>query len=273
MFTNLDLGTKSFNVDLVGDDNLVKTFIFFISVPGLRADHQNVDFDNLYSAAEVIHYDGSNFKEGLKNLPCCTANKDGTQQDLPINVIFIADGNDLLRVLIRAGWSETATTKKSASSEPVFSADIPKSYRYTPIAPLYYYGRIQDASFRETRVSGFERNQLRLWLTPMRFEEKEVWIGQITREYGKSSASKKSQKINMDEVRSFLLQNLWYAQGLEKYGFVEGPGVAAPISKPQTTISDTTYVTDGYRAVLWISADPVTLSDVEAMDWEIPPQW
>ena len=67
VFTNLDLGTKSFNVDLIGDDNMVKTFTFFIPVPGLRADHQDVDFDNLYSAAEVVHYDEVNFKDALKN--------------------------------------------------------------------------------------------------------------------------------------------------------------------------------------------------------------
>jgi hypothetical protein len=67
VFTNLDLGTKSFNVDLIGDDNMVKTFTFFISVPGLRADHQDVDFDNLYSAAEVVHYDEVNLKDALKN--------------------------------------------------------------------------------------------------------------------------------------------------------------------------------------------------------------
>ena len=191
VFTNLDLGTKSFNVDLIGDDNMVKTFTFFISVPGLRADHQDVDFDNLYSAAEVVHYDEVNFKDALKNLPCCTTDKIGTRQDLPINVIIIADDNDLLRVLIRAGWSETATTKKSSASEPSLYSDFPQSFRYTPVAPLYYYGRSQDASFRQTRASGFERNQLRLWLSPMRFEEKAVWVGQITREFGDPSSSKK----------------------------------------------------------------------------------
>jgi hypothetical protein len=273
VFTNLDLGTKSFNVDLIGDDNLVKTFTFFISVPGLRADHQDVDFDNLYSAGEVIHYSEADFKDALKNLPCCAMNKDGTQQDLPISVIIIADGHDLLRVLIRGGWNETATTKKTSSAEQTLFSDLPQSYRYTPVAPLYYYGRFQDASFRETRASGFERNQLRLWLSPMRFEEKEVWIGQITREFGEPSSSKKNQKINMDEVRSFLLQNLWYVQGIEKYGFIEGAGVAVPLSKPQTTFRGMTYVTDGYRAVLWISENPVPLSDVEVMDWEIPPEW
>jgi hypothetical protein len=273
VFTNLDLGTKSFNVDLVGDGNLVKTFTFFISVPGLRVDHQDVDFDNLYSAGEVIHYSEADFKNALKNLPCCTTNKDGTQQDLPINVIIVADGNDLLRVLIRAGWSETSTTKKSSSAEQSLFSDFPQNYRYTPVAPRYYYGRFQDASFRETRVSGFERNQLRLWLSPIRFEEKEVWIGQIARQYGDPPSSKKNQKINIDEVRSFLLQNLWYAQGIEKFGFVEGPGVSAPLSKPRTTFRGVTYVTDGNRAVFWISGHPVPLSDVEVMDWEMPPNW
>ena len=273
VFTNLDLGTKSFNVDLVGDDNLVKTFTFFISVPGLRADHQDVDFDNLYSASEVVHYAGMDFKAALKNLPCCTTSKNGSQQDLPINVIIIADSNDLLRVLIRAGWSETATKKKSASSERALSSDFPQSYRYAPVTPIYYYGRNQDASFRETGASGFERNLLRLWLSPIRFEEKEVWVGQVTRISIDSSSSKKNQKINMDEVRSFLLQNLWYAQGVEKFGFVEGSGVSAPLSKPQTTFRGVTYATDGYRAVLWISGNPVPLSDVGFMDWETPPQW
>ena len=39
VFTNLDLGTKIFNVDLVGEDNQTRTFTFFISVPGLKTDH------------------------------------------------------------------------------------------------------------------------------------------------------------------------------------------------------------------------------------------
>jgi hypothetical protein len=273
VFTNLDLGTKSFNVDLVGDDNLVKTFTFFISVPGLRADHQDVEFDNLYSDGEVVRYSEADFKDALKNLPCCTTDQNGMQQDLPINVIIIADGNDLLRVLIRAGWGETATTKKSASTEQALSSDFPQSYRYAPVTPIYYYGRNQDASFREKGARGYERNLLRLWLSSMRFEEKKVWVGQVTRKPIDSSFSKKKQKINLDEVRSFLLQNLWYAQGIKKFGFVEGSGLSAPFSKPQTTFRGVTYATDGYRAVLWISGDPVSLSDVEMIDWEIPPEW
>ena len=49
VFTHLDLGTKIFNVDLVGDDHQIRTFTFFIPVPGLEVSYADVDFDNLYS--------------------------------------------------------------------------------------------------------------------------------------------------------------------------------------------------------------------------------
>ncbi len=246
---------------------------FRLKLPSIFLISEDTVFNSLRSFVNDFSSFLWDFKDALKNLPCCTTSKDGSQQDLPINVIIIADGNDLLRVLIRAGWSETATKKKSASSERALSSDFPQSYRYASVTPIYYYGRNQDASFRETGASSSERNLLRLWLSPIRYEEKEVWVGQVTRKSIDSSSSKKNQKINMDEVRSFLLQNLWYAQGVEKFGFVEGSGVNAPFSKPRTTFRGVTYATDGYRVVLWMSGNPVPLSEVGFTDWETPPQW
>jgi hypothetical protein len=272
VFTNLDLGTKAFNVDLVGEDNEPNVFTFFIPVPGLRADHEDVDFDNLYSANEMVSYDEANFREALKNLPCCTTNEDGTKQGGPLNIVIVAHGDDLLRVLIRSGWNETATTRKSDASGQKISADIPQSYRYTPVEPLYYYGRTQDASFREPRASGFERNKLRLWLSPMRVEGQEVWVAQVSREYGKRSSAGNVGKLDWDEVRSFLLQNIWYSQGLKKYGHVKVTGAAATISQPKTTFRGTAYISDGYRLVMWLSGDSVPLSEVEAVDWDRPPE-
>ena len=76
----------------------------------------------------------------------------------------------------------------------------------------------------------------------------------------------------MDEIRSFFLQNLWYVQGIEKYGFIEGAGVAVPLSQPQTTFRGMTYFTDGYRAVLWVSGKPMAFSDVDWLDWEMLPE-
>jgi len=272
VFTNLDLGTKCFNVDLLGEDNQPRVFTFFIPVPGLRADHEDVDFENLYSANEMLSYDETNFREALNNLPCCATNEDGTKQGDPINIVIVAHGDDLLRVLIRSGWNETASTGKSNASDPDISSDLPQNSRYTPVAPLYYYGRPQDASFREPRASGFERNKLRLWLSPMRVDEQEVWVAQVGREYGKRSSAGKNHRLDWDEVRSFFLQNIWYSQGLKKYGHVKGTGGAATISQPKTTFRGTTDITDGYLLVMWLSGDSVPLSEVEAVDWDRPPE-
>jgi hypothetical protein len=59
VFTQLDMGTKGFNVDLIGEDFQVRTFTFFISVPGFRVDHEDVDWDSLYSKDEILSYDSS----------------------------------------------------------------------------------------------------------------------------------------------------------------------------------------------------------------------
>ena len=273
VFTNLDLGTKSFNVDLVGDDNQANTFTFFIPVPGLHSDHQDVDFDNLYAANEIISYDEAEFRKALEDQPCCVTNKDGTKPGAPINIVIVAHGEGLLRVLIRSGWNETATTRTASSAKKDTSSDIPQDFRYKSVAPLYYYGRQQDVSFRDPRAGGFERNKLRLWLSPMQFEGQEVWLGQVSRDYGKPSSGRTITMLDLDEVRSFLLQSLWYAQGINKYGFVKGTtGTAATISQPKMTFRGTTYITDGYRLVLWLSGESVPLSDVEVVDWDNPPE-
>jgi hypothetical protein len=272
VFTKLNLGTKSFNVDLVGDDNQPHTFTFFLPVPGLRSDHQDVDFDNLYTANEMISYTEAEFRKALEDMPCCVTDPDGTRQGKPINIIIVGDGLDMLRILIKSGWNETASANISQFEKKDQSFNIPDKYRYQPVEPLYYYGRKQDASFREPRAEGFEQNKLRLWLSPMKVEGQEVWLGQVSREYGKPSTGRVINRLDLDEVRNFLLQDLWYAQGIKKYGFVRSPGTEAPISAPQTTFRGTTYITDGYRAVVWLSRDPVTLSEVEVLDWDLPPE-
>ena len=59
------------------------------------------------------------------------------------------------------------------------------------------------------------------------------------------------------------------SQGLVKFGYVKGVG-AAPISEPQANLTGDPYFTDGLRAVLWVSSDPMGFEDLEFMEWEIP---
>jgi hypothetical protein len=206
------------------------------------------------------------------NLPCCVTNEDGSGNGGPINVVIVADGLDMLRLLIRSGWNETGAAGSASSGEAIKSADIPEHQRYVPVEPLYYYGRTQDAAFREYRITDFEQNKLRVWLSPMKVEGQEVWMGQVNREYGKPSRRKSVNKIDLDEVRSFLLQDLWYAQGIRKYGFVGSAESVSPIANPKTTFRGTTYITDGYRLVIWLARDRVALSEVEIADWDRPPE-
>jgi hypothetical protein len=270
VFTNLDLGTKVFNVDLVGDDSEPKTFTFFIEVPGLKADHRNVEFEKLYPAGQLVTHDEAGFKTALESMPCCTTDEEGSEQLAPLNLILVGEGEDLLRVLIRSGWNETAADLQSFSQQKI-SSEIPRGSRYSPVPPLHYYGRPQDASFRDARSTGFGRNVLRLWLAPMRVEGVPVWVGLISRELTQQRQSSKNQKLDLDEVRNFLLQDLWYGQGISKYGHVKGGGFSA-ISQPKKMAGGIYYLYDGYRLVLWISKQSIPLDEVVALDWEIPPE-
>ena len=138
---------------------------------------------------------------------------------------------------------------------------------------MYVFGRPQDAALQKTRGRIHERNHLRLWLAPVQFKGKLVWIGQISRDIGVRFTTKTivTHKIDpdVDETRSYLIQDLWYSQGLEQFAFVNGVG-EAPIDAPRDNLTGDPYFTDGLRAVLWLSSQPVALEKVNFFAWELP---
>jgi hypothetical protein len=275
VYTIPDEGTKAFNVDVVGEDNHLRSFTFFIPVPGIRADHHQVDWGNLYSADQIVDYDQPGLRKALEGLPCCTTNKKGTEQGDPLNLVVIGDLEDLYYAFIRAGWDETETIYRASMLKTVRSFLFGGRYRYSPVSALYVFGRAQDVALQRARTSIHERNHLRLWLAPMRVEGQRVWIGQISRDIGVRFTSKTfvTHKIDpdVDETRDFLIQDLWYSQALKSFGYVKGVG-AATYSEPRGNLTGDPYFTDGYRAVLWVSSRPVQFSDVGSIHWEIPHQ-
>jgi hypothetical protein len=272
VFTNLDMGSKAFNVDLVGEDHQVRNFTFFISVPGLRVSHQEVDWDNLYSKNEIVTYDEEGLRKALESLVCCATNQDGTKKGDPLNVVLIGKSEDLHYALIASGWDETESAKTFHAMKRRPSSTFLGEDRYAPVSLLYFYGRPQDAGFRKTRETARERNQLRLWLSPMTFEGKPVWVGQISRKVRVRSLLKRRKiEPDLDEVRTYILQDFLYSQGLAKYGYVKGVR-GTPMSEPRENLNGDPYFTDGYRLVLWVSSEPISLDEVEFVEWEIPPQ-
>ena len=106
VFTHLSPGTKSFNVDLFGLTTQ-QNFAFFIQVPGFKPDHAEVDFEQLYTQDEIHELTTEGFRGSLDQLPGNTANSDGEPNGLPVNVVIVANGIDVLRALLRAGWYES----------------------------------------------------------------------------------------------------------------------------------------------------------------------
>jgi hypothetical protein len=272
MFTRLDEGTKAFNVDIIGAD-WFHTFTFFVPVPGLRADHYQVDWEGLYPLDEIKQVNAQQLIGLLEEQVCCTTDKKAEGSGDPVNLVIIGDLNDVYVAFIRAGWDETETITASTSWKTVKSFIGGGEYRYSPVSGLYVFGRPQDVAFQKARDTIHERNHLRLWLSPFRFEGKLVWLSQISRDIGVRWTKKTitTHKIDpdVDETREYLLENLAYAQALKKFSYVGGVGEVS-YTEPKGNLTGDPWFSDGFRLVLWVSSEPVDIDEVEFVPWQSP---
>ena len=272
IFSALDEGTKAFNVDVTGEGSLV-TFTFFIQVPGLHIDHYNVDWKNLYAADEFQDLDAEALRAYLADQTCCTTDKTAEGDGDPVNLVVIGTPAEVYTAFIRAGWDESETITGSTSWKTMQSFMSGGEYRYSPVSGLYVFGRPQDVAFQKARDNIHERNHLRLWMSPVRYEGLPVWLGQISRDIGVRFTKKTitTHKIDpdTDETREFLLEDLAYSQALAKFAYVEG-AIPAAIDNPRGNFTGDPYFTDGYRLVMWVTSTPVDTNDVEYVHWSNP---
>ena len=272
IFSRLDEGTKAFNVD-VYSENGFQTFTFFIPVPGLDIDHYDIDWDNLYPADQHVELSAEQLIEELEGYACCVTDKKGQSTGDPLNLVIIGTPQDVYTAFIRAGWDETETVTRASAWKTVKSFLSGGEYRYSPVSSLYVFGRPQDVAFQRARENIHERNHLRLWMSPATHQGIPVWIGQISRDIGVRFTTKTvtTHKIDpdVDETREFLLEDLAYAQSLQKFGYVAGVG-AVSSDAPRGNLTGDPWFTDGYRLVLWLSSRPLPLSALELLDWRHP---
>lgn len=257
VFTHLSPGTKSFNVDLFGAETM-QNFAFFIEVPGFRPDHAEVDFKKLYTPDEVRDLSTEEFREAVHDLPGYTANDNGEPHGLPVNVVIVANGIDVLRALLRAGWYESlaSSSGKNNSGQETY----------------YLYGRKPDAVFRFQRSKKNDRNELRLWLAPMRVDGEMVWMGQVTNFVGQRSYLEQvflgaHLDPDVDDARDFLLQNIWYSQGLQLFA-LSNSSKPIQVDQPGMDFYGNPFFTDGFRLVFWFSGAPYSLLDTKRLFWD-----
>jgi hypothetical protein len=276
VLTNLDEGVKAVDVDLIAGDD-AKSFTLFAVDPTFKATRLRVDFDELYSDDELIHVDDEDeLRTLLEQLPCCVTNADGTENGDPLNLVLIGKRDDILAAVTRRQWHPTEIISPGSLWRTVRSFVAGSRYRYSPISPLYLYGRPQDVAGQKARATIHERNHARFWLSPIRYRGKEVWVGQISRDIG-VKFTLKSPTISthvidpdIDEARRYLVEDLMYSQALHTIGFVEGVGAASK-DEPRTNLIGDPWYSDGLRAVMFFEPRPFALSEVGFLDWAAAP--
>lgn len=276
LLTNLDEGFKAVDIDLISSAE-AKSFTFTTTDPAFRSTSSRVDFENLYPEDELVHVESeAELRVLLEELPCCTTNADGSDYGDPLNLVLIGSDNDIMAAGLRRQWHPTEIIHAGSVWRTVRSFLEGTRYRYSPISPLYVFGRPQDAAAQKARGSINERNHARFWLTPIRFQKQKVWVGQVSRDIGVKYTFK-SPTISthvidpdVDETRRYVIEDLAYSQALNKFGFVKGVGRASR-NEPRFNLVDDPYFTDGLRAVLFVGSRPNSLSDIDSLEWERPP--
>jgi hypothetical protein len=275
VLTNLDEGFKAVDIDLISRED-VKSFSFIVPDLEFKADYKMVDFNTLYTADEIIHIESlEELRQVLEELPCCTTNADGDEYGDPLNLVLIGDTNDIVPALVRRGWHATEVIWSEAIKRTIKSFLQGERYRYSPISPLYVYGRKQDIGWQKARGTINERNHMRFWLSPIRFRGQKVWVGQISRDIG-VKFTLKSPTISthvidpdVDEARRYFVEDMVYSQALASHGYVKGVGVVAR-EEPRMNLVGDPFYTDGFRVVLFFEPRPYSLAEIELLQWERP---
>ncbi|MHC4858802.1 MAG: LssY C-terminal domain-containing protein, partial [Planctomycetota bacterium] len=275
VFTHLDLGTKAVHVDLVGKERAL-SFDFICRVPGITPEAEESDLVGLYPDDQLVRIeDEAEFRKALSALPRSTTDEDGEGEGDPLNLVVVGDRDAIAPAFILRGWHPTEAVYTGSMWKTFTSFVFGYMYRYSPVSPLYLFGRKQDIAGQKARRSVHERNHIRLWLTPIRYRDKVVLVGQISRDIGVRLTTKSwflmTHKIDpdVDESRDYLIQDLFYSRRLEAFGYVRGVQ-AATIDEPRENLFGDPYFTDGLRAVLFLTDRDVPPTETEFLEWERP---
>jgi LssY-like putative type I secretion system component LssY len=273
IFSRVDEGTKSFNVDVYGGGQTYK-MSFHIPVPGLKLYNYDLDINSFFPEEQYKDVNLPELAKELEAMPCCVVDAKGKNQGDPLNLVFVGSRLDMYYAFMRAGWDETESIHTTSLLKTAASAISGGRYRYSPISKLYLFNRPQDSALQKARESIHERNHLRLWMTPLRHDGKPVWIGQISRDIGVRFTTKTitTHKIDpdVDETREYLVEDMAYAGTIAKLAYVPGVGPAT-YDQPRNNLTGDPYFTDGRRVVMWLSEGHTAITEIELINLEDTP--
>ncbi len=274
-FVNLDEDEKELDIDLISKND-IKYFDFFFELSGLKT-HSLHQIEEQLEKKSVRQLDEAELRKILQELPCCTTSQDGEVLGDPLNLVLIGNSEQLLPPFVRRGWHYAEDSYFGSVWKTINSFLFGKHYRYSPVSNLYFNGRKQDVALQKARGTVHQRNHLRLWLTDHLYNDKEVWVGQISRDIGVRftwhTPTFTTHKIDpdLDEARTAFIEDMLFSQGLIKIGFVEGVGERT-LDTPGYNLTEDEYYSDGLRAVLEFDARPSNIENVRFFEWVFPPK-
>jgi len=248
-------------------------FDFAVPLPDGDFDYERLDTERTYSGWTLPDLGAEELRARLEQLPCCTTNADAGGEGDPLNVVLVGNATEVLDSLSRSGWSFTHRIDLRTIRRELGAAISGDAYPVAPVSNLYLFGRSQDVALQRARRSIAQRNHMRLWLAPFRFEGRPVWVGQVSRDIGIKLTPKSPTLTThiidpeVDTTREYLLHSL-LAEGLvDRFGFVKG-GAVAPRDQPRHNLTDDPYMSDGMRLVVILSPKPLPPEQIRSLLWE-----
>lgn len=259
LYTNPHSKTRLLIIDILGQGQLFP-FTLFPRVPDDVTD-ETTRLDRatrLIEAAEADYQQADEFRAALERLPCCATNADGSRAGDPLNVVLVGSIEDIGTALIRRGFRSDIRVLDNEQ---------------------YLFDRQPDFVLRKAGQNAAPANWLRIWVAPLRYQGKPVFLVQAGRPLGWRFADLEDEddviqdetlastlNPEIDEVRDLLIEDLLYSGGLAKLAFVTGVGATEP-GEYRSSLGGNRYQTDGLRAVMFLVTRPLSLSDLELLDW------
>lgn len=236
-------------IDLLGRNWSAKISLL-VPVQGFDQPQERVKaLEGLYADDQIIEIGKvPELRTALEELPCCVSSETGDRQSSPLNMVLIGEIQDVA---------------------PAFGRRL---YRYSPVVPSYVFGRVADLSGQKvSRWVAPQPHTIKIWLTPLRFQGKSVWIGQVTARlggrFGQPTDVSRRIEPEVDEARNDLVQDLFYSQTVTRVGFVKG-AKCPEAAVMDHAANDQACYTDGLRAVMVFGADETPLARIDTFDWE-----
>jgi len=233
---------------------------FSLPVPSIALDYEHQQLaerakSSAFEEGNVVH-----LIERLKSVSAVTSNKSECGSGDPVNLVIIGSFETLLLSFI-GRWDETEAITLATCWKTTKAFLLGSEYRYSPVSPLYLFGRSQDIALQQIRHSINVRMHLRLWLAPFRLNGQPVWVGQVSRDIGVRMTFKTwnltTHRIDpdIDESRDYVLDDLLDAERVEAAGHVEATSAASP-DAPRHNLTGDPYFTDGKRVVILLAESP-----------------